>query len=784
MRILFLLFFAVYLWTAVPTTAWFDTGELAVGAFVLGNGHPPGQPLYAMSGKAATLLPVASIPFRLTLFSAFCSALAMALLPGLLQRVNARLELPPPSRITLWMVVPGLGLMLPVWLQAVRLELYALQLLLTLIMLSLALQDRVPGRSSPGPVLVIGLLVGLAWANHPLLTLLLVPGLALLIGWPGLRTLGWGLASAALGVSLYLYGPLRSSAHALLDWGRPDRWDRFWAVFTGRAYQRSFVHLRLEQLLSNLEQHGLLLLALLGGPLILLAVIGLIRLARRPRLALAFVALMAGNVAATALQSVFSPENPDALGYLTLVFVLCGLMGALGFEAALGLLDRMASRLSRQGGTGRLIGAMFALFVATVPALRAWPRPDLHENWTNFQFARDLLRSLPVGSLYLSGSDATTLSTWYQQVISGARPDVTALSMYATFGTAPLRNGYAIPSGPAGTPLSGASLFSALVRQESDRRPVHLTANDLPLAERAQLRADLLTLEVSPAAGGGPLDRGLEAVRAHWTREIDRLLATPAYLRDRQARLLFPAHLEALGDHFRELGLWEAALAFFRLAERLDPDPTRLVRLKRARLEALIQTIPAPPPPPDPATASRGARLEQAERSLHLGRRLEARQWLEGLAPDPPVLLARARLGRLEGDSAAAVDALRQLRRVAPTGPDAVEALCDLHALLPSEEALAWLKGVLPGHRDPRLATALATRLREAGALDEADSVLTTTLVLFPASLEAHLARAWLRIDQGRPLEARSDVLAALEQDPVEPAALRLKSFLYRSGIL
>ena len=79
--------FAVYAWGACRTIYVGDSGELVAAVHVLGIPHPSGYPLYVLLGKLWTvLLPVGSVAYRMSLFSAACGALAAGLLYGLCRR--------------------------------------------------------------------------------------------------------------------------------------------------------------------------------------------------------------------------------------------------------------------------------------------------------------------------------------------------------------------------------------------------------------------------------------------------------------------------------------------------------------------------------------------------------------------------------------------------------------------------------------------------------------------------------------------------------------------------
>ena len=69
--------FAVYVVTLAPDVLPGDSGEFQLAVPLLGIVHPTGYPLYLLLGRLFTLLPVASIAYRVNLFSAASAALAV-----------------------------------------------------------------------------------------------------------------------------------------------------------------------------------------------------------------------------------------------------------------------------------------------------------------------------------------------------------------------------------------------------------------------------------------------------------------------------------------------------------------------------------------------------------------------------------------------------------------------------------------------------------------------------------------------------------------------------------
>ncbi|HUF30548.1 MAG TPA: DUF2723 domain-containing protein, partial [Gemmatimonadaceae bacterium] len=69
--------FILYVVTLAPTTAMWDTSEYIASAFVLGNPHPPGNPLFVLLGRVFAVLPIpGSVAVKVNLLAAVTSALS------------------------------------------------------------------------------------------------------------------------------------------------------------------------------------------------------------------------------------------------------------------------------------------------------------------------------------------------------------------------------------------------------------------------------------------------------------------------------------------------------------------------------------------------------------------------------------------------------------------------------------------------------------------------------------------------------------------------------------
>ena len=80
--LLFAVVFAIYAFTAFPSIAGGDSGELVAEACHLGVAHPPGYPLFTLLVHAAVQLPIEGTTpgWRANMLCCFCGAMAAALL--------------------------------------------------------------------------------------------------------------------------------------------------------------------------------------------------------------------------------------------------------------------------------------------------------------------------------------------------------------------------------------------------------------------------------------------------------------------------------------------------------------------------------------------------------------------------------------------------------------------------------------------------------------------------------------------------------------------------------
>jgi hypothetical protein len=417
--------FVIYALLAAPSVSWFDAGELAGAGFTLGISHPPGQPVYTLLAKAASLLPLGPVAFRIGLLSAAAAALGL----GLLVRIGRAIWPGPAGAAAGVVAALILGVNRAFVTQALRVEVYAplLSLVLLAVLVALPLRDRC-GPGGRRRTLAAALALGLATGVHSLLAALTAAPLAALVAiWLGprhaLRLLPGALAAFGLALLATLYLPLRSAADPAIRFGAADTPVQLREMLTATAYAQNF-SLDLATVIRHVLGHLRLLADLVSIPGLLVAALGVILL--RTRRAALVVSLLIGlPLLASVLQAKLFPENPDLLGYLLVPLALIALAGAAALPTTLAIFAG-ASRAARCA----LAGGLAAALVFLGGNRSATDPPDaLRDDHAAADWADALLAPVVPGpAVLVLGSDHGIFLAWYGQAVEGQRPDVAVVA--------------------------------------------------------------------------------------------------------------------------------------------------------------------------------------------------------------------------------------------------------------------------------------------------------------------------------------------------------------------
>jgi hypothetical protein len=406
----------VYLRTLLPGPSFGDWAEMQFIPAQLGIPHPTGYPLYVLLGKLFSLLPIGSLAYRADLLSAVAAAGAAGTSVLIATRLGVRAVIAAAAGLSL--AVTG-----TLWLEATFSEMNGLHLFLVAAVVHRALVWRDERRDRD--LLIGGLLAGLAAANH-LLAVTVVPIVMLFVivdARARLRERPILLVQAGLlgliGVSLYLFIPLRALAGPASIYGSFLTWDGFSSLVSGAQFRRD-MHFSSESSLiaawaaipevigqfvarSNVVFVGA---ALMGA---------MIHLARDRWAALMLVLVTASSV------YFFANYLGDLDHYLLVAWLAFAVWLAVAAEAAVGLLERRIPALAR--GPFGLRLELVALLLPLVIGVTNWAGHDESDNRTGEQFAALVFSELPPDAVLLTYWDALT-NLSYAHCVEGERPDV------------------------------------------------------------------------------------------------------------------------------------------------------------------------------------------------------------------------------------------------------------------------------------------------------------------------------------------------------------------------
>lgn len=476
--LLALLLVPLYLYCLPPVLPPYrDAGEMASAAWTLGVAHQPGYPLYIISAKLFSLLPLGNPAWRLNLYSAVAGLAGVLLFWRLCSAWFS------PSAAFFAALLLGFNFTLRT-VSSVP-EMYSLHFLFGVALLLAA------ARGGPRGIFLSAFLLGLGMANRMDL-LLAAPGLLVLL-WPALRAGGWlSLAKAAgfffLGFSLYLYLPFRSAGWPLFDWSHPADPATFLAVITRKSYGSTLDLISLNYAPGELFLPGLKYYAqhlwqnfsfALG-----FAAAGLYaewKFNRRRFAALGLLFFFSGPVF---IYMANMPPNPHALAIVEPYYLLPDLAAAFWTAAGLFFLCSALPRFR----VALLLAAAAAAALVFAGNARGSDRRWL---FAAEDYASDVMRSAPPGAAVVAKKDVQLFSLWYLQAVKGLRPDLDIVAQG----------------------LSGAPWYQALrLRYKPGRPVINLNSGDpgdwqaFSAASPAGLYA---TLDAELPAAAPALPRGL-----------------------------------------------------------------------------------------------------------------------------------------------------------------------------------------------------------------------------------------------------------------------------------
>ncbi|MFH1610729.1 MAG: DUF2723 domain-containing protein [Patescibacteria group bacterium] len=229
----------VYMFTLCPTVYLEDSSEFVTVVETLGIPHPSGYPLYVLLGKFFSLIiPIGTIAWKINLMSAFFGALTISFLFLIIRKIlilinKRQLE---GNRLIYNLSAFSSSLILAFtlifWSQAIVAEVYTLNTFFVALIVYFLLIwrekiEKQAFKTADKLLLFTIFIFGLSLTNHQMM-LLLSPVFITYVIWiypkvfKDYKLILSALFLVFLGLSVYLYLPIRAAQDPVFNWGNPQ----------------------------------------------------------------------------------------------------------------------------------------------------------------------------------------------------------------------------------------------------------------------------------------------------------------------------------------------------------------------------------------------------------------------------------------------------------------------------------------------------------------------------------------------------------------------------------
>ncbi|MFH1336235.1 MAG: DUF2723 domain-containing protein, partial [Candidatus Zixiibacteriota bacterium] len=430
--LIFILDLIVYILTLSPTLQFIDSGELAVVCKTLGIAHPTGYPLYTLLGRLFSLLPLKYIIFRVNFMSLFfiCSTNLILFSIFLVLEKDLKKRNEKLVNMDIWSAFLAtliFSFTPTLWSQATSNEVYALNVLFfgLIILLVLIWKRRWKEYGGDKIFYLLIFVYALSFGNH-MSTLLLLPALIFIF----ISTYGKNLFQPErlilifglffLGLTIYIFLPIRSSQNPVMDWGNPQSWVTFKRQVTGWQYQVWMFAESTDTLVANLKNFIKLFFHQFPWYLLPLSLLGIYRLFVHDRKVLIFFLIFF-------LVNVFYGINyviPDIDPYFLGAF----LVNAVFIGSGLNYIFRIIENSRLQKSISKALILLFIL-LPLVLLNKNYFQADRSGDHFAYDFASNLMRSVKKDAVLMTNV-WDHYSPWlYLRFVELKRPDLSYLDV-------------------------------------------------------------------------------------------------------------------------------------------------------------------------------------------------------------------------------------------------------------------------------------------------------------------------------------------------------------------
>lgn len=413
--------FLIYLLTASSEVTFFDSGELITSSFTLGIAHPPGYPVYVMLSHLFNYIPVGSVAFRVSFFSAICGSLTSFLTYLIVVELTGKRNTI--DAITALLSSLIIGFSYTHWSQSVVAEVYSLSTFL--IILCIFLNIKFIKSGDLRFIYTACLFTGIAITAH-LTALVLIPVILFSVLYRDKTLLldsknfFLGIFFLILGFSAFLYLPMRAWQTNALVWGDPKNLSQFLWMLLRKGYEvegpERSISLFLQQMASfNLIREFSIVFVFFG-------ILGFLMCFRNYFYftVITAIVLLVLNVGVVLYGNPI-PENIFLLeSFHTPGYVVFSIFASLGVRSVSNVIGKFVRNV-------HFFFLMICFFLSFYLLYYNYSKND----WSTYHIARDygknVLKSCERKSALFTWGDSGAFPLWYLQKVEKYRDDVVLL---------------------------------------------------------------------------------------------------------------------------------------------------------------------------------------------------------------------------------------------------------------------------------------------------------------------------------------------------------------------
>lgn len=608
----FLFFLAVYTITLCPTVFWWDSGELIANIAVLGIPHRPSFPIYVLLGKLFSFLPFWSFALKVNFLSGLFASFSLAIFYKIFLK-SANLFFPGMAKKRELVLLSGFsfifvfGFTYSFWIQAVRAEVYSLNVLFFSLLLFSSILYLKEGKLKH--IYLFFFLLGLGLGNHHLSLLSTIPAFLILFltfaprSLLHLKRISFYTLFSLLGLSVYLYLPIRSLSHPALAWGEvksiSSSASSVFALDTIKNLNLEF----LSDITTELSQIFSLFSDQLTFLCFAISLLGLFLLFRHNRKILAFLLLlMIANCSVVIFMTTeFISTNPDLHGYL--IFSIF----ALAFFYGIGVFFILSEIRHSSSVIRHLVLIVFGV-ISLIPMFKHYAEANLSNNRIAHNYGLSVISDLDSNSVIFADNVNLNFILRELRYAEGIREDVTiidrGLLSFNWYVTQKREEQKVLFSGIPGN-LIGEPLFEVLLKrcQDSDKPTyIEFTERDSNLVDHLIPRGYVFKVYKTR------IDRFSEedlVTQRNWDVNNPFNPGEEVFQRDWDAQRVFALSFYRLGLFYQWKGMTSYALDKFAQVRKIDPKNKELI-LKIDHLETIQRlsesseedSFPSPRKPP------------------------------------------------------------------------------------------------------------------------------------------------------------------------------------------